>query len=143
MVQDITTDLFLFYSAILIYLVFFARRRRHLNIRYLNLVPIKNSLYDYRHIAAIGTFNYYTNLFGNVLLFIPLPFVLDFLFNKTRFSTIMLIGFLLSLGIELLQFIFEAGYADIDDLILNTFGTFIGYFCYKTFEKLIHRTSLF
>lgn len=69
---------------------------------------------------------------GNVLLFIPLGFALPILFFKISKIKTIVIGFTLSLAIELIQATsgLFLGYnyrsCDIDDLILNTFGTIIG-----------------
>ena len=35
-------------------------------------------------------------------------------------------GFLFSLLIEMLQYVFGTGFSELDDLILNTFGVWIG-----------------
>jgi glycopeptide antibiotics resistance protein len=67
----------------------------------------------------------------------PLPFILIFVFKIYKGSTIIFLGFLLSFTIELLQYIFEVGYADIDDIILNTLGTAIGYLCFRAIKKWI------
>ena len=131
----ITAILSVLYAAFLIYAVFFARRRHHLDIRYLNIIPFKNTINDFKDLIDIGIFNYLLNILGNVFLFIPLPFLLAILFKMTRFSSILLTGFLLSFAIELLQYIFEVGVADIDDLILNTLGTAIGYLCFSICKK--------
>ena len=84
----------------------------------------------------VGRFNYYSNLLGNIILFIPIPFVLAWYFKMNRFLPILFTGFLISLSIELLQYIFDVGVADIDDIILNTLGTFAGFFCYKAFRHV-------
>lgn len=44
----------------------------------------------------------------------------------------MLTVFVIVLIVELLQFISGIGSADIDDVILNVFGAFIGYGIWKT-----------
>lgn len=131
----------LVYSGFLLYAVFFARRRRHLTTRYLNLVPLKKVLLDYRYMADMGAFNYYTNLFGNVMLFIPIPFLLGIYFKMTRFLTVLCTGFLISLSIETLQYIFDVGVADVDDVILNTLGTCAGFFCYRAFRNFFNHTT--
>lgn len=42
-----------------------------------------------------------------------------------------LFGLFASLAVETIQFIFTVGSADIDDLILNTIGAWLGYIAYK------------
>ncbi len=67
----------------------------------------------------------------NVVLFVPLGFFLPWLWRTfDGLKQTALMGFLLSLGIELLQ-VFGLGITDINDLITNTLGTILGYglFC--------------
>ena len=62
----------------------------------------------------------------NVLLFVPVGLLLPLLwrhFRDGRFAVLW--GFTLSLAIELGQLF--SGITDIDDLIANTLGTFLGY----------------
>lgn len=73
----------------------------------------------------------------NVLLFIPLGYVLRrFHGVKRSVAQVVLIGFLISLTIEIIQLIsmyqgLNVRIFDIDDLILNTLGTFIGAMLYR------------
>jgi glycopeptide antibiotics resistance protein len=131
----ITTFFLLLYFCFLIYAVFFARRRHHLGIRYLNFVPFKNTVNDFNDLIDIGIFNYLSNILGNVFLLMPLPFILAMVFKINRFALVLLAGFLVSFTIELLQYIFDVGVADVDDLILNTLGTVIGYLCFSICKK--------
>lgn len=62
----------------------------------------------------------------NVLLFVPLGMMLPLFWRKFRDGRYtVLCGFLLSLAVELSQLF--SGITDIDDLITNTLGTFLGY----------------
>ncbi|MEJ7769218.1 MAG: VanZ family protein [Chitinophagaceae bacterium] len=122
-----------------IYIVFFARRRQHIENRFVNLVPVRN-FYSYYHDATHDTFyNFYSNLLGNVILFLPLPFILFLIVKVKKTSTVILLGFLLSFMIELLQSIFVIGVSDIDDILLNTFGTSIGAVICKSYMRLKSR----
>jgi glycopeptide antibiotics resistance protein len=68
------------------------------------------------------------NLLGNLIGFIPLGILLPFLLPWFRHGIkIILAGFFLSLAYELMQLLFGLGIFDVDDLILNTAGTFTGY----------------
>jgi glycopeptide antibiotics resistance protein len=116
------------YFVILFYLVFFIGRRRGGYSYSVNLVPIKNTWKELRYINGIGRFNYFSNIFGNILLFLPFPVVLKMFLKVYKFSTVLFMSLLLSIAIESLQFIFKVGVADIDDVILNTIGACIGYF---------------
>ena len=69
----------------------------------------------------------------NVAVFVPFGFFLsEFLAASKRFSSgqrlrwVTLIAFGLSLSIEILQLIFRVGQFELTDLILNTFGAFVG-----------------
>jgi glycopeptide antibiotics resistance protein len=69
-------------------------------------------------------FNYYNlrNLIANIVLFIPF----GLLKKLTKWSYLKFVFAIII--IEMLQFIFLRGIADIDDVILNSIGFLIGYF---------------
>ena len=72
----------------------------------------------------------------NAVMFAPLGFLLPVLWRGCRkWSVTTLAGFLLSLTIEILQmFCFRA--TDVDDLLMNTLGAFLGYFlAWLSFHK--------
>lgn len=67
----------------------------------------------------------------NIVLFLPLGFFLPLLYKKcNRLSRTVLIGVLLSLSIEIIQ-MFGMGATDINDLMTNGVGTFLGYYIYR------------
>jgi glycopeptide antibiotics resistance protein len=70
------------------------------------------------------------NALGNVLLFLPLGFLLPLIATQLRAGGTMLVALALSLGIEVLQYASSAlgSYrsADINDVILNTAGALVG-----------------
>ncbi|WP_018581227.1 VanZ family protein [Corynebacterium pilosum] len=67
------------------------------------------------------------NLVGNIGLFVPVGFLLVIALRPRRpILTATLTGFVLSLAIEVAQFVFARGYSDIDDLIFNTLGALLG-----------------
>ena len=123
---------FVFYGVLLLYLVFFTPNRFEGYYRqsHVHLVPLKMTLdglkgprdqpfWDY-------WYEYFGNLFGNIMLFMPMGFLLK-AFNRKRSSwTIVLTGALISISIELLQYVFKVGVCDIDDVILTTLGTWGG-----------------
>ena len=83
----------------------------------LNLIPF---------ISMIGDFK---NSILNILLFVPLGVMLPLLWNKFKIQKhTVLFGFGMSLSIELLQMLtFRA--TDVNDLITNTLGTYLGFLC--------------
>ncbi|OMF37214.1 hypothetical protein BK133_06305 [Paenibacillus sp. FSL H8-0548] len=114
------------YALIMGWLLFYRNRYFGEGYSY-NIVPfytIKKYIIHYDH------FNFETwfkNLFGNVVLFIPIGVFLPLLNKKYRSvlrltaATIMLITI-----VEAAQMVTRLGSFDIDDIILNTFGALIG-----------------
>ncbi|WP_281521864.1 VanZ family protein [Dubosiella newyorkensis] len=73
----------------------------------------------------------------NVVLFVPFGVLIPLLFKeKHPFLETMGCGFLGSLFIEFSQ-LFNERVSDVDDLIMNTFGVFIGWLIYFVFFKKI------
>lgn len=85
----------------------------------LNLIPFLGMIDDWK------------NSILNILLFIPLGLILPVLWESFRNQKRTIrFGFSTSLVIELLQMLtFRA--TDINDLITNTLGTFLGFLCAK------------
>lgn len=67
----------------------------------------------------------------NIVGFIPLGFLMIVVFQKLKWWQVILIGFLVSISIETLQYIFKLGIAEFDDVFNNTFGVAIGYSLYN------------
>ena len=63
---------------------------------------------------------------GNIVWFIPLGVYLVWKNPGHTVWRAVLIGFLTSLAIEISQYVFGVGVTEVDDLVLNTFGTLIG-----------------
>lgn len=84
-------------------------------------------------------------LVGNILLFMPLGFYLPLLLQKLNIKGIILIGVAASLSIEIIQglmnIILKMNYkvVDVDDLLLNLFGTIIGFIIYKMTKPLFKK----
>jgi len=75
---------------------------------------------------------YYREMLMNVFLFFPLGLTLPFGLGRRRRPLLLAIGIGagLSAGIEILQFVFALGLAEVDDVIMNTLGTMIGSLAY-------------
>ena len=75
--------------------------------------------------------NGFDNLFGNVLAFMPLGVLIPVSFpGVDRWWMILLHSFWLSLCIELFQLVSHFGAFDVDDILLNTLGGLLGFFCF-------------
>jgi len=90
-----------------------------------------------------GSYDRFTNRsLLNMIAFIPFGFLLPLVISifkpgkQIRWLHYVLIGFCLSLLIESLQYLFQVGEFELDDLVKNTMGTGIGAFiCLKMFPK--------
>ena len=72
------------------------------------------------------------NIVGNILLFVPLGFILTLRFRQIKsMLSVGLIGLFLSLLIEVIQLNLPTRAFDIDDMILNTLGTILGFLICK------------
>lgn len=120
------------YFSALFYLVFLARRRGapRLDKRGLILLkPFQGPIHFFKTLEHQTSFDYYsffTNLIGNIFLFIPFAYFLMTVFKLFNGKKIILFSFLLSVSIEFIQYLFDIGVADIDDVLLNVTGGFIG-----------------
>lgn len=72
----------------------------------------------------------------NILLFVPLGFLLPVIWPKSgRFTYMLLFGVCFSMLIEISQ-LCNHRRTDVDDLIMNTMGAVIGYLLYILFNKI-------
>ena len=76
----------------------------------------------------------------NVVLFVPLGFLMKLLFSRLRLWKMALIAIYCSVFIETNQYFFEKGIAQIDDVMHNTVGAMIGWgiarICVQGFKNL-------
>ncbi|NBH17351.1 VanZ family protein [Clostridiaceae bacterium] len=82
---------------------------------------------DYLPLLYQGRWLRFLYLFvGNIVWFIPFGAFWYGIGIRRDMRRILLLGFLFSLTIETLQFVFGTGVSELDDLILNTFGVWVG-----------------
>ena len=79
----------------------------------------------------------------NVVVFIPMGFLLGCSFRKMRLWKVLLIGTCISATVEGLQFYYKRGFSEVDDVIHNTIGCLLGYcaFCMLTWLVRKYRTQ--
>ena len=83
------------------------------------------------------------NVLGNVGMFIPGGIILPALYKRLNsFRRVTAAGALLSLCIEVLQLPFAVRASDVDDLILNTLGTALGYGVFAGVRRLRQRRAV-
>ncbi|MDO5138266.1 MAG: VanZ family protein [Oscillospiraceae bacterium] len=83
---------------------------------------------EYMRFAQNGSWRVFLYYFlGNIICFIPFGALLcrD---KKTGAAGAFIMSLLFSVVIEILQFVFGTGVTEIDDVILNTCGSMIGYY---------------
>ncbi len=69
-------------------------------------------------------------------MFMPFGFLLPIMSRKLRgFFRIILLGFVLSLAVELVQLATNTGCFDVDDLLLNTVGAALGFLIFALVQR--------
>jgi glycopeptide antibiotics resistance protein len=86
------------------------------------------------------------NIILNIIMFVPFGFLLSVLSERFRKAgKTYLVGFILTVGIECIQYFTGRGIFEIDDIIGNTIGTMIGYglitLLFYVIEKFRNKTS--
>lgn len=81
------------------------------------------------------------NIVGNILLFLPLGGLLPLVSKNFRsLKKVMLVALISSVGIEVAQLLFgllgSVRSSDIDDVLLNTMGAFLGFIVYTMVKKV-------
>jgi len=139
--------LFIVYLLVLLYCLFLAEgfgRGEILEHRY-NLTLLKEISRYWKLVSSYpGSMTwirlFLINVVGNVVAFIPYGFFLPMFMKKHKnIFTVTIFGALFSLAVELLQYMLYVGSFDVDDLLLNTLGTFLGACIY--FAAVHHRKN--
>ena len=121
--------LFVVYILFILYFLIFSDwygRSGVMDDYHYNLTPFQEIKRFWKYRGQLGLSSI-MNLFGNVLVFVPLGFFEPMASKKRNFFATVTDGFLLSLVVEIFQLVSKVGRFDIDDLILNTSGVVIGY----------------
>ena len=136
MIRRMGILLFVLYVLLLIYFLFFSEgygRVAEVQQAYrYNLVPFVEIRRFWIYRKQLGTFAVFSNIFGNVIGFLPFGFILPVIFRRMNSGFLICIsGFLLSLTVEVIQLITKVGCFDVDDMILNTLGAVFGYVLFR------------
>lgn len=134
--------LFILYILFIVYFLIFSDwygRTGTMDEYHYNLVLFREIKRFWNYREEVGLFAMFTNLFGNVIIFIPFGFFMP-MASKYRsiFSTVFY-SFGLSLCVETFQLITKVGSFDVDDLLLNTVGGLVGYLIFVLGEALRRR----
>ncbi|WP_260631675.1 VanZ family protein [Neobacillus niacini] len=123
--------LLLLYSFGLFILLFF--RPSDQIYQSINLIPF-STISFYLSGEVNGLISFY-NLAANIGLFLPFGFFLKM--RKCTIFQLLYIPIFFISSIELLQYFSQSGSMDIDDLILNVLGFYIGYLLYPFFNRVV------
>ena len=83
----------------------------------------------------VGSHLFYRNVIGNIALFIPFGFFTSFYLKLDKKRYVIFLTMLVSLVIEFIQLNIGRAF-DIDDIVLNVVGGFLGYLIYRIIDKL-------
>lgn len=132
---------FILYIALMLWLLFGQRVSNDVQGGYwdelsqnINLVPFRTiGGYMDRLYNSAGKLNHQAviNLGGNVIMFIPLGFLLPFVSDRAKgLKNCFVMTFVLLMLVETVQLFTLLGSFDIDDLLLNMIGIFMGWMAY-------------
>ncbi len=112
--------------------------------RSINLIPFYSIMEYISGSTEITKALAFANVVGNIVIFIPLGIYLPLFKNDKRVITNLLFILIVSLFVEIIQGLLGIGASDIDDIILNCLGGWIGILGYKFSlfilrdEKIVH-----
>jgi len=121
------------YTLFLLYLMFLGMGRFQYDDNLLTVQPIISTINFIR--GAISWRDIIVIVVGNIVMFIPFGF-LGWIFAKFRDLKTLVFAFVSAITItEALQYFTRMGIFEVDDIILNTFGVFLGFLLRKFIEK--------
>ena len=104
-----------------------------------NLVLFKEIKRFIEYREELGAFAVFTNLFGNILIFMPFGFFISMASRARGFFMTLFYSFGLSLCVVVFQLLTKVGSFDVDDLLLNTIGGVLGYILFSICNTIRRR----
>lgn len=130
--------LFTIYMLKLIQRAFFSPFGCVVGVSSINLVPFESISFYLSNLSKINFRDWFSNLFGLVIAFMPLGFLIPIIHRKiNKLYQIIIPSLSVSMIIEIFQHISRRGITDIDDVILNTLGGILGFLALNTTVKAI------
>lgn len=128
------------YTLFLLYLMFWGMGRFQYEDNQITVEPIFSTIefihntIEWKYIVII--------VLGNIVMFIPFGF-LGWIFPRLKDLKALIYTFIsFIVMIEALQYFTRMGIFEVDDIILNTFGTYLGWLLCKLVEKRFSRLIL-
>jgi glycopeptide antibiotics resistance protein len=118
------------YFLFLFYIVLFTQQRlHHLVIAPPHFIPFESTINGIFSPPKLYVKAHYIevieNFTGNILLFMPFGFLFSY-FLKNNKQKVLILAFFISLFIESMQLSFSLGVFDVDDIMLNVSGAWLG-----------------
>jgi glycopeptide antibiotics resistance protein len=136
----ISSMLFCMYSLLMIWEVFIGPYRSYSSERRYNLYPFKTIVHYFINNRQYSSHVLFINLAANIITFIPLGFFTSLLFKRFNKIVVMIVySIIIITVIESLQFVFNVGVFDIDDIILNTLGCITGAALYNLIKWILYK----
>jgi glycopeptide antibiotics resistance protein len=140
MLKKIYKLIILPYSLFLLYLMFLGMGRSQYEDNVIRMQPVWSTIGFIKD--TILWKDIIMIVLGNVIMFIPFGF-LGWLFPKLNNLKNLLFSFLSAITIvEALQYFTRMGIFEVDDIILNTFGVYLGWLVCKLLENKFNRLVL-
>ena len=96
----------------------------------INFIPFRE-IFRYK----IGSYKFVKNVLGNVLLFLPFGFFTAYFLNTKKIGTPVVVALIVSLCAEGMQYYLGRVF-DVDDVILNVTGGFLGFLLFVAFSAI-------
>lgn len=124
----------------------FGEFNHYISRRY-NFIPFNTiQTYTSKYFDGYTSFEvFFYNIFGNILALMPLGFLLPLIFkHQNNFLLFLLTTLIITIGIEVIQYITISGTCDVDDVFLNTLGACLVFLILqiKPIKSLIHKLFL-
>lgn len=128
------------YTLFLLYLMFLGMGRTQYEDNLLTVKPIISTINFIK--GCISWKDIIMIVAGNVVMFIPFGF-LGWIFPQCKTLKLLLFSFISAITIvEALQYFTRMGIFEVDDIILNTFGVFLGWLICRFLENKYARYVL-
>ena len=130
--HNLTKILFIAYTLILVWILLFKMSfsiDELYKSRSINIIPFMGSV-------IVNGRIYISEIINNIIVFVPVGIYICMLKENWSILRKISVGFFISLGIEVLQFVLAIGATDITDLIGNTLGGIIGIGVFYIFSKV-------
>lgn len=124
------------YTLFLLYLMFLGMGRFQYEDNLIRVEPVFSTVkfiqssIDWRYIIMI--------VFGNIIMFIPFGFS-GWVFPRLKDLKTLIFAFISTIVIvEALQYFTRMGIFEVDDIILNTFGVYLGWLMRRFIERKLN-----